>query len=351
MTFLDFGGIERKMEKLSVTADEHQWIFVALNRGGLAERRIIENGKRAVCLNLPYSIPNLCTLYTLYKFMVKEAPDVLHAAGAEAIFFGVLAAKLAGVKTIIAEEIGIPKHSKIAKFIFKYIYGLASYVTGESQSVIDHLSREYQLHQDRLKKIPNFIGTLPLMSCDRAREKSGIFTIISVARLEPVKNIELALRAIKRIINDSYNVKYLILGEGSQRSNLESLAKRLGIADRVEFTGLKADPIPYLLTSNLFLLTSNSEGFSNSLLEAMYYQVPSISTKVGGAEDIIIDRHNGWLVNVNDEKQLYDKLIYILSMSKDQLFEIGKTGSRIVIDKYTLENHLNQTYKIYGVRK
>ena len=118
-TFLDFGGIESKMVNLSTYKDvENDWVFVAINKGGVAAKKIAENGKRVVCLNLGYRIPDLITVFKLFLFLRKEKPDVLHTSGAEANFFGFLAGKMAGTKNIVTEEIGIPHHSQKAKKIF-----------------------------------------------------------------------------------------------------------------------------------------------------------------------------------------------------------------------------------------
>lgn len=86
-TFLDFGGIERKKENISSWKDDNEWIFVAINKGGVAEEKIKANCKNVICLGLPYKIPALKTILALSKVFRELKPDVIHASGAEASFF------------------------------------------------------------------------------------------------------------------------------------------------------------------------------------------------------------------------------------------------------------------------
>ena len=95
-TFLDYGGIETKMVNLSSIEDKNNdWIYCSLGKGGRAEENILRNGKRAICLKLPHKIPNITTIFKLYKFIKSEGPDVVHTSGEEANFHGVIAAKMA----------------------------------------------------------------------------------------------------------------------------------------------------------------------------------------------------------------------------------------------------------------
>lgn len=346
-TFLDYGGIERKMENLSTWEDKNEWIFVCLNKGGAAENAIRSNGKKVICLELPYRIPQFKTIYSLYKIFKKEKPDVVHTAGSEANFHGMIAAKLAGVPCRIYEEIGIPVHSNKAHFVFQQIIKLADFITGESEAVIKNLISKFDIPKSKIKTIHNFVkpGSTPQ---NKSFLKNSYFTIVSVSRLEPVKNFEMALNVVRRLVSNNMPVKYLIVGDGTLRSKLETLVAEFHIKDHVEFLGFKPNPEKYLANADLFLLTSNHEGFSNSLLEAMYHKVPSLSTRVGGSEEMIVDGHNGWLVDVNNEEELYNKLVNILTLSETELAAIAYEGNKTVSDRFVLEKHMAETYRLYN---
>lgn len=346
-TFLDFGGIERKKENISSWKDDNEWIFVAINKGGVAEEKIKANCKNVICLGLPYKIPALKTILSLSKVFRELKPDVIHASGAEASFFGFFAGKLANVPKVIIEEIGIPNHSKIAKIIFSFLYKKSYRTLVESHSVANFLLKSYQLKPDVVTVVPNF-GTFDYDLSKLKKAESLHFNISMVSRLEPVKNIEGVINVIARLIKlGNHHVKLNILGSGILETSLKQKAEQLQISDSVNFVGFVKDPFPYLIDSDLYILNSYTEGFSNSLLEAMYSKTPSLSTKVGAADDLIEDGENGFLVPADNEEALFQKLKEILELNSETLARIGFNGHESIVTKYTLRSHINQLLDIY----
>ncbi len=344
-TFLDFGGIERKMENLSSWKDDNFWIFVSLSKGGDAEKKIRENKKTVYCLNLPYKIPSFRTIWKLYRLFRIEKPDIVHTAGAESNFHGILAAKLAKVPIKISEEIGTPKHSKMAKFVFRWIFHLSDYVVGESKFVISHLRDRYHIKEKKLLQIPNFIpdtANLP----ERTTLRS-FFSMVSISRLEPIKNIRSILKTIPKLVDVYPDFHYTIVGDGIEKNQLSLLVDELKISNFVTFVGYQTNPYPFLLQSDLYILNSFSEGFSNSLLEAMSVATPSLSTKVGAADEYIIDGWNGWLIAPDNEEEQLKKLIEIIGLSLTEREKIGKRGQETVVNNYSLKNHMNKLTMIY----
>ncbi|ESU22158.1 hypothetical protein FEDK69T_21340 [Flavobacterium enshiense DK69] len=344
-TFLDFGGVEKRLVNISHANDGNDWVFCAINKGGEAETKIREQGKKVISFNWAYKIPNLQTVYKLYTYFKKESPDVVHTSGAEANFHGVLAAKLARVPVVVSEEIGIPSQSRTAKSIFGLIYRLSDFVVGNSQPVIDYLKTENKVSKRKLKLIPNPMLFPELPQTEKTR--SDVFRIVSVSRLEAVKNIESILKSVSRLVSENINVEYVIVGEGAQRSSLENLVAQLGIKDNVTFAGFQNNPYPFLQQSDLYVLSSYTEGFSNSLAEAMYSGTPSLSTKVGAAGDIIMDGHNGWLVEPNNDTDLFLKLKEVISFVEIQRNTVGHKGKKTILENYSLENHLTSLMNIY----
>ena len=120
-TLLDFGGQERQY--ISFVEDrmsdiENEYIFAAIGHGGYAENYIREKGFKVKIFNSKPNISNIINIWILYKWFLETKPDIVHTAAAEANFHGVIAAKLARIKVVIAEEIGMPNHSNKAKLIF-----------------------------------------------------------------------------------------------------------------------------------------------------------------------------------------------------------------------------------------
>ena len=347
-TFLDFGGVEKRLTNIAHVQDENQWIFCAINKGGTAEKEIEKLGKRVVVFNLGYKIPNIITIVKLFKFFVRERPNVVHTSGAEANFHGIIAAKLAFVPVVIAEEVGIPKQSGIAKKIYSLIYYFSDVVVGNSKQVIDYLNVENNVSSKRLKLIPNPVIFPNLPSVIKNESN---FNIISVSRLEPVKNIESMLRVVAKVRDLNYPVIYSIVGDGINSTNLKALSRELKLEDNVKFLGFQDNPYTFLLTSDLYVLTSFTEGFSNSLTEAMYCAVPSLTTRVGVAEELIVDNENGWIVNVNDDDALCNSIINIIEIGNQKRQQIGERGKHTVMENYYLQNHIDLLMTIYTKHK
>jgi len=269
-------------------------------------------------------------------------------SGAEANFHGVIAARLAGVKNVISEEIGIPNHGFIAQKIFNVIFKLSHRVLGESNIVCENLKKGYAIPNQKLKVVPNFVVFTQGKEQNKlVGKEKDIFKIVSISRLEPVKNIESVLRVVARLISDKINIKYTIVGEGNHRELLEKLVSELEIENNVTFVGFQSNPYKFLHESDLYVLTSFSEGFSNSLAEALYAGTPSLSTKVGAAGEIITDGVNGWMVEVNDDDALFEKVKNIIELDSENSQIIGEAGRKTIIDNYSLENHIAILSSIY----
>ncbi|GEC79212.1 glycosyltransferase [Flavobacterium aquatile] len=348
-TFLDFGGIESKMANLSSLSDDNEWIFCSIGKGGTAEKKIIQNKKEVICFNYSFKIPSIITITKLYFYLIKQKPDVFHSAGSEANFHGIIAAKLAKVPVIIAEEIGIPSHSKFAIIIFNFIYKLCDFVVGESQSVIDNLKHDYYVNHNKLKVISNF-AIFKNYETDLVPNNNLEFKIVTVSRLEPVKNIEGIIKVIYKLKNENYKIKYTIVGDGNSVEVLKELLNRLKLENEIEFVGFQEDTQKYYLNSDVYILNSFSEGFSNSLLEAMYLKRMCITTNVGAATEMIQNDINGWIIQVNDENELYQKIKKCIEINSETRKSIEDNAKSTVVDNFSLQNHINKLMQLYKTK-
>lgn len=347
-TFLDFGGLETRLANISCVNDENEWVFCCLNKPGNAAEQIRNNGKRVINLNVKPTVFHLVTFFKVWSLFRTERPDVVHTSGAEANFYGILAAKFAGVPKIIGEEIGIPSNSKKARFIFSAIYMHAHYVIGNSIKVLEAVHKLNKVSFDKLANVPNPVIFKRIADAADFEPDYKLFNFISVSRLEQIKNISGMIRALKTMESKCADFHYYILGEGTERESLINEVDKHGLGSKVTFLGYQSNPLSYVVKMNLYVLNSFSEGFSNSLVEAMYAGVPSLSTRAGAAEEIIADKKNGFLTEVNNEDMLCEKLLDIIFTDKNKLKEIGKQGQETVMKNYSLENHINRLMNIYN---
>lgn len=126
---------------------------------------------------------------------------------------------------------------------------------------------------------------------------------ILVARLSPIKRIDHFLKAVAIVAQDHPDTKAAIVGDGELQGALESLARELGVADRVEFLGHQSDVGSFLNRSKVFVLTSDSEGLALSLMEAMTCGLPAVVSNVGDLGDLVRDGENGFLIDERTPEQ------------------------------------------------
>ena len=144
-------------------------------------------------------------------------------------------------------------------------------------------------------------------------------TIVSVGRIMEQKNQEMLIRAFATIQKKFPEYKLVIYGDDSNirhKQKLEEIISQNELNNKVFLRGNQKDVIKKILSSELFVLSSNYEGMPNALIEAMCVGLPCISTNVSGATDVIQSGYNGEIVNVNDEKAITAAIIKLLSSSE-----------------------------------
>ncbi len=141
--------------------------------------------------------------------------------------------------------------------------------------------------------------------------------LIIVGRMSLIKRMDVFLRAVSYISNDIPNVKAVIVGDGALKSELKNLASRLGIQRNVEFTGQQNNIDEWLKKSKIFVLTSDSEGLSLALMEAMLCGLPAVVSDVGDLSDIVNDGVNGYLVKERKPEDFASRILNILANQSD----------------------------------
>lgn len=171
-----------------------------------------------------------------------------------------------------------------------------------------------KLVQNKMDVIYNPISISDdIIGCSLNIQKEKVF--VNVARLEEQKNQRLLFRSFSRVIKKYPNYRLVIYGEGPLRSELEAYAKELAIDGYVSMPGRETAIIDKIKSSKAFVLSSNYEGMSNSMLEALCIGLPVISTEVSGAIDLIKNEENGILVPIKDELELTNAMLDIIENS------------------------------------
>jgi glycosyltransferase involved in cell wall biosynthesis len=156
------------------------------------------------------------------------------------------------------------------------------------------------------------------------------FIIGSVARLDPIKNHEVILRALRRLREQGCQAFLLLVGEGSHRPVLEREIKRLGLNGDVRMFGFTHEVPGLLNCMDVYVQSSFYEGFSNTVVEAMACGLPVLATKVGGTPDLLDDEREGCFFRPEDDEHLASLLLRLQQNSSQRLVMAERARQRVV---------------------
>lgn len=200
--------------------------------------------------------------------------------------------------------------------------------------------KEIGFPEFQIEHIPNGVA----LPHDGKADYGQVKRVITTARLSKEKGIDILLRAWTHVVRQEKNLKLIIMGYGPLEQELKMFSQSLGVCGSVTFMGMVQNVMDSLKSSDLFVLPSRTEGLSNSLLEAMSYGLPCITTKVGGNIELIgegdhqeikpgkfvIAKH-GLLINPEDVEGLSEAILYLIRYREERK-AMGNKG-RIYIEK------------------
>lgn len=234
---------------------------------------------------------------------------------------------------------------RIVEWLLSY---LARTIICVSEQELDH-ALSLGIHSDKLSLVHN--GIAPLVPGDRTAMRSEFnigeheFCVGFVGRLSAQKSVDRLITAFASASHDRHRMRLVIVGDGPDRGELEELANRLHIADRVLFAGSR-NGIVAMAAFDVFALPSRYEAFPYVLLEAAAQGLPVVMTDTGGAHSVVKHGSNGFVVpqDGNEEfanclSRLADDRDLVRRMSRSSMF-----GAR----EFSLDNMVEGTLSVYA---
>jgi glycosyltransferase involved in cell wall biosynthesis len=200
--------------------------------------------------------------------------------------------------------------------------------------------------------IPTCADTEKFTIKNFSENRSEKIVILYCGRLNKVKGLDLLLKGFSEFLKTHKNAKLIIVGEGQERNNLQSLAKELQISPKVVFLGfVDYDRLPKIhQMADIFVMTSFREGLSVSLLEAMASGLAIVSTDNAGAKEVIVEGYNGILLNNSNRNPILLSKLLEKAFENRKLF--GARARKTVEKKYSakivaglVQNRLHTIYE------
>lgn len=307
-------------------------------------------------LNSFYDVNMIRQLRRCSKFIRDNNIEIVQTHDFYTNIFGMAAAAMARVPVRIAVKRETGMRSSTQKFVERRAFGLAHAIIANAGRVKNYLV-ESGVQKSKISVIYNGIDlqkvTVTAIDREYILREFGLPTdnslqfVTIVANLRSaVKNHRMFLRAAAKVKRHVENVGFLIAGEGELTDEIKAFAEELGLKNKTFFLGRCSKIAELLSISNICCLTSESEGFSNSIIEYMAAGKPVVATDVGGAAEAVIEGETGFLIESNDHETLADRLIKLIN-DRDKAERMGGRGRVVAEEKFSLSARKKLTLDLY----
>jgi len=362
----DEGGSERQaleLTRLLHNSGNFEVFLATLKADGVLQKEILDlnvDPIPAYPLTSFYDANALKQIGRFARYLRAKKIQIVQTHDFYTNIFGMAAASLAGVSVRIAscretEAMRSKGQQKLQRVAFKF----AHRIVVNSIAVKEKLIAE-GTDGRRISVIHNGLNLARIQATngvDRAQAlsavgldhvKSGInhfVTIVANMRHE-VKNYPMFLQAARRVSDERRNVGFLLAGEGPLQPTIEELATQLGLAGQTFFLGRCENVAALLSASDVCVLTSKAEGFSNAILEYMAAGRPVVATDVGGAREAIADGVTGYLVRSGDDQTMAKHILRLLN-DQELARSMGNAGRRRVEENFSTGALLRNVEALY----
>ena len=345
---LEIGGTESQLLRLCRAIDKNRFlpVVISLRCGGHLKEDFEKYGIRVIEVGKKYKIDFLFFL-RLIHILHKEKPDILQTFMFTSNTWGRIAGLLCRVPVIIACERSTDKWKKNHHFFIDILLGLfTDVIVCNCFTVKKHYERKIRPVAGKLIVIPNGVEIEDIEKPPEfvAQKKEKI--VLTAGRLSPEKGIQYFIKGARIVLSNVKNVKFIIVGDGPLRENLERLVYECRIKDNVIFTGYQKDMKDFITMSDVVVLSSLWEGLPNILLEAMALKKPVIATDVGGVREIVKNGENGFIVSPGCPDEIADKIINILSDDEASL-KMGENAYRFVKENFDIKKMVSSYEFLY----
>lgn len=343
VTSMPVGGAETLLMNLVRRLDRQQFlpeIACLKDRGPLGEQLATEI---PVYCDLLANKFDLRVLYRLWRLMRTRHIDAVVTVGAgDKMFWGRLAAKLAGVRVVISALHSTGWPDSIGR-LNRLLTPLTDAFVGVAQAHTEHLVEGEGFPPSKVHTIFNGVDTNRFRPGDMlaVRRELGLpldsKVVAILAALRPEKNHALFLEGAARILQAEPSAQFLVIGDGPLQEQLTKQAKVLGIEEVTHFLGSRSDVERVLQAVDVVAATSHNEASPVSILEALSCGVPVVSADVGSVGETVLEGLTGKLFPAGDMEAFVSKTLELLA---DEGFrsQLGKAGRSRTREKWSLDS-------------
>lgn len=354
ITWLPKGGIERRLVTLLPKLNRPPFrvkVVCIRERGPLADE-LEDAGIPVSVVHLPSRL-NPRALRALAKWMRDQKIDLVHSHMYRSNVPATIAARIGGIRHVICQVHNIDTWETWRQRILdRWLLRWRTTMLAVSEQVKRDVMRNLHCPEERIRVLYNGVdiqkfGKVPPEP--RLRQELNIpencRVVVMVARLVEQKQHTKFLQVLELIRNQLPPTFVLLVGEGKLRERLEREAERRGLRDMISFTGHRNDIPQILALSDLSVITSDREGFSNAIVESLAAGLPVVASDVGGNREAIVDGECGFVVAPEDLTGFAVAIKKLLV--EDTLRQCMSEAARRRAHVFSLEHMIEETRRLY----
>jgi len=310
---------------------------------------------RIFCLDLKRinSFTATFKIRRLIHFIQTKKIAIVHNYLFSSNIYGTTAAWLAGAKVNLSSRRGSP-YGRSWKHLFalRIANRMVDKVIVNCEQLVQFTADKEHLSLDKICKIYNGIEAFKLDELIRkkTRQQLGILdheiAVGMIAGFRPVKDHATAIHAAALLCSRFPDIRFIFVGDGQTRPEIEQLAKTKGVADRCIFTGVRNDVEALSQAFDIGILCSIEEGFSNAVLEIMMAEKPLVVTDISGNQEAIENGSNGFMFASGNTEKMAEHIATLVQDSNLRK-EMGKRNRDKVITHYTLNVMIQKMSELY----
>jgi L-malate glycosyltransferase len=348
-----FGGGERIALKLASLLPKYGYRASILTFSVHPECSGLKSPPCAVYL-LPlrrtYDLDAIRAAFSLRQFIKREQIQIVQTFFESSdIWAGFVTKTMSGAKLIWSRrDMGILRGRK-HDVAYRLLSGMPDIVFAVSEQVRQHGIEVDGIAPARVQTVHNGLDISHWKTTSRPAKVAGSMTVGTVGNIRRVKGHDVFIRAAAMVLRDYPEVSFRIAGEVLELDylkELETLVRELKLENHLQFVAGVANPQEFLFATDIFVLPSRSEGFSNAIIEAMAASLPVIATNVGGNAEAVEDGVSGLIVAPEDAAALALAISQLLA-DPAKAREMGSAGRKRVEERFTIDAMMRRITRVY----
>lgn len=283
-------------------------------------------------------------------FIHRHEYDIIHLFQAQlSVFVAVIMGNILEKKVIIRSSNTGPEgvaqlqtQLPFGRWLFRLLDSRVDAFVAVSRAMLEEFAA-VGFSQEKCHLISNGVELPDTTANDREENWIGLdlpeleekMVALYVGRLTQHKGVETLVLAWRKVVREYPRAHLLLLGDGTLKEKLAEQVQEMGIAEKVSLLGKVTNVSDFLRVADMFILPSQYEGMPNAILEAMAYGLPVVTSRVSGAQDVIIDNHNGVLADLDSPEKIAKEMLALIA-SPGKRTTLGRAALQTIEENYSM---------------